>query len=104
MASTPRATAPAWTWVANPLAMSEREAWVSAGLTTRMAPLPVDDGRRRRDGPRAGRPVRMHWMLGMCVVCGHERVYGEPDRATCPPPGCERKDDTSLALPLSSVS
>ncbi len=28
--------------------------------------------------------VRTHWMLALCVVCGHERVHGERRRASCP--------------------
>ena len=28
--------------------------------------------------------VRTHWMLAVCVVCGHERAHGERYRATCP--------------------
>ena len=30
--------------------------------------------------------VRTHWMLALCVVCGHQRVHGERHRPTCP--GC----------------
>ena len=28
--------------------------------------------------------VRTHWMLALCVVCGHERVHGERHHASCP--------------------
>ncbi|MGO9753078.1 MAG: hypothetical protein ACLP8S_03455 [Solirubrobacteraceae bacterium] len=28
--------------------------------------------------------VRTHWMLALCVACGHERVHGERHRASCP--------------------
>ena len=28
--------------------------------------------------------VRTHWVLSVCVVCGHERPHGERHRATCP--------------------
>ncbi|MGO9959162.1 MAG: hypothetical protein ACLP50_24870 [Solirubrobacteraceae bacterium] len=28
--------------------------------------------------------VRTHWMLALCVVCGHERVHGEHHHASCP--------------------
>jgi rubrerythrin len=35
------------------------------------------------DTPLAGL-VRTHWMLALCVVCGHERVHGERHRASCP--------------------
>jgi rubrerythrin len=28
--------------------------------------------------------VRTHWMLALCVVCGHERVHGERHYASCP--------------------
>ena len=30
--------------------------------------------------------VRTHWVLSVCVVCGHEQPRGENSRATCP--GC----------------
>jgi hypothetical protein len=30
--------------------------------------------------------VRTHWSLAVCVVCRHEQVRGEHQRATCP--GC----------------
>ena len=41
---------------------------------------PVETGDSQ---PLAGL-VRTHWMLALCVVCGHERVHGEQHRATCP--------------------
>ncbi len=30
--------------------------------------------------------VRTHWVLAVCVVCGHEQPHGEHSRVTCP--GC----------------
>ena len=36
------------------------------------------------DGERLTGLVRTHWMLAVCVVCGHERVHGERRRAICP--------------------
>ena len=30
--------------------------------------------------------VRTHWVLAVCVVCGHEQPRGEHARQTCP--GC----------------
>lgn len=36
------------------------------------------------DGERWTGLVRTHWMLAVCVVCGHERVHGERRRAICP--------------------
>jgi rubrerythrin len=36
------------------------------------------------DAEPLGGLVRTHWMLALCVVCGHERVHGERARATCP--------------------
>ena len=42
------------------------------------SPSPPPDGE-----PLTGL-VRTHWMLAVCVVCGHERVHGERRRARCP--------------------
>ena len=28
--------------------------------------------------------VATHWVLSVCVVCGHERPHGERHRASCP--------------------
>jgi predicted RNA-binding Zn-ribbon protein involved in translation (DUF1610 family) len=28
--------------------------------------------------------VRTHWMLALCVACGHERVHAERHHASCP--------------------
>ena len=28
--------------------------------------------------------IRTHWVLSVCVVCGHEQPHGENHRATCP--------------------
>ena len=33
--------------------------------------------------------VRTHWVLSVCVVCGHERPHGERHRATCPTCGAQ---------------
>jgi rubrerythrin len=33
--------------------------------------------------------VRTHWVLSVCVVCGHERPHGEQHRATCPTCGAQ---------------
>ena len=33
--------------------------------------------------------VRTHWVLSVCVVCGHERPHGERCRATCPTCGAQ---------------
>ncbi len=44
------------------------------------SPPAADDSR-----PLAG-VLRTHWMLAICVVCGHENVHAERHRATCP--GC----------------
>jgi rubrerythrin len=46
-------------------------------------PFPPPDGE-----PLTGL-VRTHWMLAVCVVCGHERVHGERHRASCPTCGAQ---------------
>ena len=33
--------------------------------------------------------IRTHWVLSVCVVCGHERPHGERHRATCPTCGAQ---------------
>ena len=33
--------------------------------------------------------VRTHWVLSVCVVCGHERPQGERHRAACPTCGAQ---------------
>jgi hypothetical protein len=33
--------------------------------------------------------VRTHWVLSVCVVCGHERPHGERHRASCPTCGAQ---------------
>jgi rubrerythrin len=44
------------------------------------SPPPLEPADAR---PLAGL-VRTHWMLAVCIVCGHERVHGERCRASCP--------------------
>ena len=46
-------------------------------------PSPPPDGL-----PVAGL-VRTHWVLSVCVVCGHERTHGERHHATCPTCGAQ---------------
>ena len=33
--------------------------------------------------------IRTHWVLSVCVVCGHERLNGERHRAACPACGAQ---------------
>jgi hypothetical protein len=33
--------------------------------------------------------IRTHWVLAVCVVCGHERPHGERHRASCPTCGAQ---------------
>ena len=33
--------------------------------------------------------IRTHWVLSVCVVCGHERPHGERHRAACPTCGAQ---------------
>ena len=39
-----------------------------------------------REGEQVHGVIRIHWVLGVCVVCRHELPCGEHHRSTCP--GC----------------
>lgn len=36
------------------------------------------------DGLAVDGLARTHWMIAICLACGHERVHGEQHHATCP--------------------
>ena len=33
--------------------------------------------------------ARTHWVLSVCVMCGHERPHGDRHRAACPTCGAQ---------------
>jgi hypothetical protein len=60
------------------------------GQDTEEVPSMLADRRPPAESSADAQPVaglvRTHWVLSVCVVCGHEQPRGENSRATCP--GC----------------